>query len=156
MPPLPHARAVMKGLSFDNFTRANLMRAMAESVAFGLRWGFDKISGLLPGPAQFRLTGGGANSAAWRQILADVFDAEVVRVKWDEGGAFGAALLALAVDQRHKGKSTSLREVCDQFVDLDYDKSARPTPRVSSIYRQLYEEFCEKLREEFFDDGHPK
>jgi len=34
MPSLPHARAVMKGLSFDNFTRANLMRAMAESVAF--------------------------------------------------------------------------------------------------------------------------
>jgi xylulokinase len=156
MPPLPHARAVMKGLSFDNFTRANLMRAMAESVAFGLKWGFDKISGMLREPAQFRLTGGGANSAAWRQIVADVFDTEVVRVKWDEGGAFGAALLALAVDQRHKGISTSLREACDQYVDLDYGKSARPTPQVASVYRELYEEFCERLRVEFFGDGHRK
>jgi xylulokinase len=103
MPSLPHARAVMKGLSFDNFTRANLMRAMAESVAFSLKWGFEKISGTLGKPAQFRLTGGGANSGAWRQILADVFDTEVVRVKWDEGGAFGAALLALAVHQRIRG-----------------------------------------------------
>jgi xylulokinase len=152
MPPLPHARAVMKGLSFDNFTRPNLMRAMAESVAFSLKWGFEKISAKLGKPAQFRLTGGGANSAAWRQILADVFDTEVVRVKWDEGGAFGAALLALAVDQRHKGMSTSLREVCDQYVDLDFSKSARPRLPVSSIYRELYEEFCELLRVEFFND----
>jgi xylulokinase len=70
-------------------------------------------------------------------------------VKWDEGGAFGAALLALAVDQRHKGMTTSLREVCDRYVDLDFDKSARPTPAGSSIYRGLYEEFCEMLRVEF-------
>jgi xylulokinase len=152
MPPLPHARAVMQGLSFDNFTRANLMRAMVESVAFSLKWGFEKISGGLGQPAQFRLTGGGANSGAWRQILADVFDTEVVRVKWDEGGAFGAALLALAVDQRHQGISTSLRAVCDHYVDLDFAKSAQPRPAVSSIYRELYEEFCEMLRVEFFSD----
>jgi xylulokinase len=152
MPPLPQARAVMKGLSFDNFTRANLMRAAAESVAFSLKWGFDKISGNLGKAEPFRLTGGGANSGAWRQILADVFEAEVVRVKWDEGGAFGAALLALAVDQRHKGASSSLKEVCDRYVDLDYGKSARPRPNMSSIYRKLYEEFCEMLRMEFFND----
>ena len=126
---------------------------MAESVAFSLKWGFEKLSGRLGKPAQFRLTGGGANSGAWRQILADVFDTEVVRVKWDEGGAFGAALLALAVDQRRKGISASLREVCDQYVDLDFGKSARPTPQVSSIYRDLYEEFCEKLKAEFLNLG---
>jgi xylulokinase len=121
-------------------------------VAFSLKWGFKNISGNLGKPAQFRLTGGGANSGAWRQILADVFEAEVVRVKWDEGGAFGAALLALAVDQRHKGASSSLKEVCDRYVDLDYGKSARPRPNMSSIYRKLYEEFCEMLRMEFFND----
>jgi xylulokinase len=71
-------------------------------------------------------------------------------VKWDEGGAFGAALLALAVDQRHNGRSTSLREVCDHFVDLDFDKSAQPTLAGSLIYRELYEEFCEQLKVEFF------
>jgi len=59
---------------------------------------------------------------------------------------------ALAVDQRHKGISTSLREVCDHYVDLDFDKSAQPAPAVSSIYRELYEEFCEMLRVEFFND----
>jgi len=153
MPSLPHARAVMKGLSFNNFTRANLMRAMAESVAFSLKWGSEKISCRFGQPSQFRLTGGGANSAAWRQILADVFETEVVRVKWDEGGAFGAALLALAVDQRQKGASRSLKEVCDRYVDLDYGKSARPRPGMSSIYRELYEEFCEMLRIEFFSDS---
>src|SRR5260370_9075564 len=97
MSSLPHARAVMKGLSFDNFTRANLMRAMAESVAFSLKWGFDKISGRLGQPAQFRLTGGGANSVAWRQILADVLATAAVRVKLDEGWSFGAEFLPPAV-----------------------------------------------------------
>ena len=126
------------------------MRATAEAVAFSLKWGSEKISGRLGKPAQFRLTGGGANSGAWRQILADVFNTEVVRVKWDEGGAFGAALLALTVHQRHQGMSTSLREVCDRYVDLDFGKSAQPTPVVSSIYGELYEEYCEMLRVEFF------
>jgi hypothetical protein len=60
--------------------------------------------------------------------------------------------LALTVDQQHKGQSTTLKEVCDQYVDLDYGKSARPTANVSSIYRELYEEFCETLRLDFFDD----
>jgi len=73
-------------------------------------------------------------------------------VKWDEGGAFGAALLALVVDQRCKGISTSLREVCDHYVVLDFDKSAQPTPAVSSIYRELYAEFREMLKAEFFID----
>ena len=45
--------------------------------------------------------------------------------------------------------SISLREVCDHYVDLDFDKSAQPTPAGSSIYRELYEEFCELLRVEF-------
>jgi len=74
-------------------------------------------------------------------------------VKWDEGGAFGAALLALAVDQRQKGASVSLKEVCDRYVDLDYAKSARPRPAMSLFYQELYEEFCQMLRMEFFNDG---
>jgi hypothetical protein len=42
------------------------MRAAAESVAFSLKWGFDKISGNLGKAEAFRPTGGGANSDAWR------------------------------------------------------------------------------------------
>jgi xylulokinase len=62
---------------------------------------------------QIRATGGGAKSRLWRQIMADVFNAEVVTLKVSEGAAYGAALagalvLALAArredqDRRHHG-----------------------------------------------------
>jgi xylulokinase len=43
---------------------------------------------------QVRVSGGGARSSIWRQILADVLGAELVTVNTTEGAAFGAALLA--------------------------------------------------------------
>jgi xylulokinase len=43
---------------------------------------------------EVRVSGGGARSALWRQILADVLDVELVRVNITEGAAYGAALLA--------------------------------------------------------------
>ena len=48
----------------------------------------------LPDIDQVRVSGGGARSPLWRQILADVLDAELVTVNTTEGAAYGAALLA--------------------------------------------------------------
>jgi xylulokinase len=42
------------------------------------------------------VSGGGARSPVWRQILADVFGKRVVVLQSEEGSAHGAALLALA------------------------------------------------------------
>ena len=150
MPALPQARALMKGLSFSNFNRANLMRATAESVAFSLKWGHECSAPCFGRPTQFRLTGGGANSAAWRQIFADIFATEVVRVKWDEGGAFGAALLALTVSQRQRGEPCELTEVCDHYVELDYSKAAQPQATAVAVYRDIYESFADALQTEAF------
>ncbi|MBS3785030.1 MAG: xylulokinase, partial [Anaerolineae bacterium] len=43
---------------------------------------------------QVRISGGGARSRLWRQIIADVLDVELVGVNTTEGAAYGAALLA--------------------------------------------------------------
>ena len=43
---------------------------------------------------QVRISGGGARSVLWRQIMADVFESEIVTVNVTEGAAYGAALLA--------------------------------------------------------------
>ena len=68
---------------------------MLEGVAFGLRDSFElmKAAGLA-NIDQVRISGGGAQSPLWRQILADVFDTELVTVNTTEGAAYGAALLA--------------------------------------------------------------
>jgi xylulokinase len=151
MPALPRARGAIKGLTQDNFTRANLMRATAESVVLGLKWGFERLTGAFGRPGQFCLTGGGANSAAWRQILADVFETEVVRVRCDEGGALGAALQALAVHLGNQGVKTSLRDVCDRYVALDYALSARPNGAAVAQYRELFAAYSKTIQEERFD-----
>lgn len=92
--PDPLARAGFIGLTVRH-TQAHLTRAVLEGVAFGLRDSMELIRQAGLGDIQqIRVSGGGAKSGLWRQILADVMDAELVTVNTTEGAAFGAALLA--------------------------------------------------------------
>ena len=92
--PDPLARGAWIGLTMRH-TQAHLTRAVLEGVAFGLKDIFGLIRGAGLGPIeQVRLSGGGAKSVLWRQILADVLETELVTVNTTEGAAFGAALLA--------------------------------------------------------------
>ena len=88
------ARGAFVGLTVAH-DRRHLTRAVLEGVAFGLRDGLDlMIAAGMPAPAQIRASGGGTASPLWRQILADVLDAEIATVDTTEGAAYGAALLA--------------------------------------------------------------
>ena len=92
--PDPLARGAFVGLTVRH-TAAHLTRAVLEGVAFGLRDSFELMKGVgLSGIRQVRVSGGGARSPLWRQILADVLDSELVTVNTTEGAAYGAALLA--------------------------------------------------------------
>jgi xylulokinase len=72
-----------------------LTRSILEGVAFGLKDMFDLLlEAGLGSIDQVRLSGGGAKSSLWRQILADVLATELVTVNTTEGAAYGAALLA--------------------------------------------------------------
>lgn len=72
-----------------------MTRAVLEGVAFGLRDSFKLIvSAGLTEINQLRVSGGGAKSPLWRQILADVLDTELITVNTTEGAAYGASLLA--------------------------------------------------------------
>lgn len=92
--PDPLARGAFVGLTIRH-SQAHFSRAVLEGVAFGLRDGFElmKAAGLT-NISQVRVSGGGARSPLWRQILADVFNVELVTVNTTEGAAYGAALLA--------------------------------------------------------------
>jgi xylulokinase len=92
--PDPLARGAFVGLTVRH-EQAHLTRAVLEGVAFGLRDSFRLIKSAGLGEiAQVRVSGGGAKSALWRQILAGVLDQELVTVNTTEGAAYGAALLA--------------------------------------------------------------
>lgn len=92
--PDPLARGAWVGLTVRH-TRAHMTRAVLEGVAFGIKDSFTLIQGAGLGEIkQVRISGGGAKSPLWRQIMADVLGVELVTVNTTEGAAFGAALLA--------------------------------------------------------------
>ena len=91
--PDPHARGAFVGLSVRH-TKAHLTRAVIEGVSYGLRDSLELMRSLGITAAQVRASGGGTQSALWRQILTDIFNAEIVTVNSTEGAAYGAALLA--------------------------------------------------------------
>jgi xylulokinase len=136
--PDPLARGAFVGLTVRH-TKAHLTRAVLEGVAFGLKDGFDLMNGAgLPAVSQVRVSGGGARSALWQQILADVLGAELVTVNTTEGAAYGAALLAGV----GTGAWASVDEACDACVTVT--GSVRPSGAVEAyaaahgVYRQLY------------------
>ena len=89
----PNARAAFVGITASH-TRAHFVRAVLEGVAFSLRDTFTLFCELHIPVKAIRLGGGGARGPLWRQIQADVYGHPVELLEAEEGGAFGAALLA--------------------------------------------------------------
>ena len=89
----PNARAALTGLTASH-TRGHIVRAVLEGVAFSLNDTFTLFRELHIPVNKIRLGGGGARSPLWRQIQADVYNHPVEILEAEEGGAFGAALLA--------------------------------------------------------------
>ncbi len=89
----PLARGAFVGLN-TRHGRAELARAVMEGVAFGLRDCMELIRASGDAPSLVRVSGGGAQSRAWLQILADVLGVSAVPVVASGGAAYGAALLA--------------------------------------------------------------
>ncbi|HYI21350.1 MAG TPA: xylulokinase [Candidatus Limnocylindrales bacterium] len=92
--PDPQARGAFVGLTLGH-DRRHITRAVLEGVAYGLRDGLElMLAAGTPPASQMRGSGGGLVSPLWRQILADVLDAEIATPSTSEGAAHGAAVLA--------------------------------------------------------------
>ena len=136
--PDPLARGAFVGLTVSH-DRRHLTRAVLEGVAFGLRDGLDQmIAAGMPAPGQVRASGGGTASAVWRQILADVLQAELATVSTSEGAAYGAGLLAAV----GAGWFPTVEDAAGSLVSATV--VATPGPDVAryadahAIYRDLY------------------
>ncbi len=136
--PDPLARGAFVGLTVRH-SFPHLTRAVLEGVSFGLCDSFElmKSSGL-ENTSQVRVTGGGARSLLWRQILADVFAAEIVTVNTTEGAAYGAALLAAT----GSGVFRSVEEACDATIKISSctkpGENREVYGRIYPLYRNLY------------------
>ncbi|MEO6983504.1 MAG: xylulokinase [Edaphobacter sp.] len=89
----PNARAAFVGITASH-TRGHFVRAVLEGVAFSLRDTLTLFAELGVPVKEIRLGGGGAHGPLWRQIQANIYGQPVELLEAEEGGAFGAALLA--------------------------------------------------------------
>lgn len=141
-PDLPRAQATLLGLSATNFTANHLIRAAVEGVSFGILNGLDLI---LRGRKAdvVQVTGGGARSAAWRQLLADASGIEIHMPAEDEAGCLGAAIQAMVALSRVSGRPESFAEVTRRCTHIDQSASAKPRSQLKEGYdraRALYNE----------------
>jgi xylulokinase len=107
----PHLDATARGGWIGltaSHARADLVRAVIEGVSYSQRDCLDIVEGLGARVDSVRFSGGGAKSAFWRQLMANVLNRRVVTLASQEGSAYGAALLALA----GTGEYGSVPEVC--------------------------------------------
>jgi xylulokinase len=130
----PHARAALVGLNASH-TRAHMVRAILEGVAFSLRDTFEIFAEMNVPVTAIRLGGGGARSALWRQIQADVYNRRVETVEAEEGPAYGAAVLAGV----GAGAWASVDEACDAVVRVA--RSTDPDPRAAALLDERYAAF---------------
>lgn len=89
----PQARGAFVGLSLRH-GRGHMVRAIIEGVSFSMARILDIVRSLGVDVQAVRLGGGGAKSAPWRALLASLFGVPVALPTTEEGGSYGAAILA--------------------------------------------------------------
>lgn len=114
-------------------TRADLLRALLEGVSYSQKDCMDIIEAMGVSVESVRASGGGARSAFWRQLLADIFGKRVVTLASQEGSAYGAAILALV----GTGMYASVPEACRAVIREV--ESVLPRPHESQLYLRGHE-----------------
>jgi xylulokinase len=143
--PDPLARGAFVGLTVRH-TQAHMTRAVLEGVAFGLRDSFELMKGAgLPEIKQVRISGGGAKSPPWRQILADVFNADLVTVNTTEGAAYGVALLASV----GAGIQPDIQTLINEAVKVTGRDGPGTAVSTYEQYYQIYRSLYPALQEQF-------
>ena len=136
-PNVPDGCGTMIGIHPGTFTASHYCRAAFEGVTLGMNYGLRRLAELGVQAKQIRATGGGAKSKLWRQIMADVFNAEVVTLKVGEGAAYGAALQALWCWRLQQGEKASIADITDQFVTLNRAETVEPDAKNVAVYQEL-------------------
>jgi xylulokinase len=124
--PDPLARGGWIGLT-SRTTRAMLIRSLLEGVTFGMRDALEILKGMSIPVSEIRASGGGARSAFWRRLQADIYGQPIVQTNAGEGPAYGAALLAGV----GAGVWSSVPEACGAAIR----QTARITPNPAGVER---------------------
>ena len=128
------ARAAFLGMTMDT-TRPAMTLAMLEGVAFAIRDSLEVARSLGVAPARSTICGGGAKSALWREIFANVLNMELDSVETEEGPGYGGAMLAAVAC----GQFETVAQAARQLVRVK--ATTTPTPALAEQYEARYQVF---------------
>lgn len=118
----PHQDASLTG-AFHGITnrhsRAHFSRAVLEGILHGLLDSIDLVQQIGRQPTHVRMTGGGARSATWRRMAADIFGLPVTTVNVTDGSAYGAGMLAMVAAGRYPDVSDCMTNIIEETSSID-------------------------------------
>jgi len=143
----PDARGVFFGLSAKH-GKQDMLRAIMEGVTYSLRDCLEIIKEMKVPVTEVRASGGGGKSKLWRQMQADVFNADIATINSSEGPALGVALLAGV----GTGVYDSVAQACEAAIEVKSIQKSNSDMyekynKFYKIYRQLYN----SLKQDFKD-----
>ncbi len=130
------ARGVFFGMTMGT-TRADMIQAVYEGVAFALRDSVEVARSLGIAIPKSRVCGGGSRSPLWRTILANVLGIPLETVKTEQGPGYGAAMLAMVAC----GRFSSVAEAAAALVKTA--QTTEPTPALTTRYEERYRRFTQ-------------
>ena len=141
----PFARGAFVGLT-SKHTRGHMARAVMEGVAMSLRECLEIIKQLDVPVREMRVSGGGAKSQLWKQILADMMDQPACTINAEQGPAYGVSLLAAV----GSGQFKNIEEACKATIEVV--KKVPPRKPAVKTYNKMfpiYQSLYRSLRESF-------
>ena len=129
-----NARGTFIGMTMDT-TRADLLQAVLEGVAFAIRDSFEVAKSLGLSIPRSWICGGGAKSPLWRKIFANVLGIPLDMVKTEQGPGYGGAMLAMV----GCGVFAGVRDAADALVELA--STTEPDPVLAARYEAQYQKF---------------
>ncbi len=129
-----NARGTFLGMTMDT-TRADLVQAVLEGVAFAIRDSFEVAKKLGVKIPSTRICGGGAKSALWKRIFANVLNLDLEAVASEQGPGLGGAMLAMVAC----GAYPTVADACDALVQVT--EITHPDPELAAKYEEKYQKF---------------
>lgn len=118
----------------NNTEKKDIIRAVIEGVGYSIKDCFN----LIPGKKnKVLISGGGAKSSLYREIIASMIDNEVVQIKQDEGPALGAAILAMVGNNEYKSLEAAVNKI------IKIDNTTKPNKAWVKYYNEKYNVYKE-------------
>ncbi len=130
----PYAKGAFIGMTMDT-SRGQMTQAVLEGVSYALRDAVEIARSFGIKIDRIRITGGGAKSKLWCELMANIMNVTVEKVACEEGPGYGAAILAAV----GCGEFASVEEATDKLVKVT--DSIEPTKEYAQKYEVLYQKF---------------